>query len=312
MCIVNVLIPGGWGQTYPAGCSYDATDASVGVYKCDFTSVSKPIAYNNFSSPSPQRLEVYRVSGTVTSASLFSGFASFTSTSFDSNYVASLEIECASSTNTTFEVGAFIGMGYLQGITVKNCKLTALAANVLSDFGTVDYFRIEGGSIAALEATSFAGLYVSKLSVPNPSGEFAITNCATPGTFPSTTFDHLTNTKTFNFDNAALTEIAATTFYLNTAVNNIILSNNAITSLANNVLKGLGGLSTLDMTGLKWACSCESLWFLETFPADGINIRGGPVCDTPADYRGIVLKGHSVIEVNVFVAKNIEKFMIFV
>ncbi|OWF35450.1 uncharacterized protein LOC110442951 [Mizuhopecten yessoensis] len=282
LCVLSV--PGGLGQTFPTGCAYDSTDASVGVYNCDFTAITPPLAYSAFSSPYPQRLRIYKVSGTITSGGLFSGFSSFSTADFDSNYVASLEIECVSNTDTTFEAGAFTDMGYLQGVTIKNCKIPTIAANAFSELNVLNYFRIEGGSIAALDSASFAGLNISKLSVPDPSGDFTIKNCATPGTFPANMLDHLTVTKKFDFNNIGLTEVTTSTFSLNKAVTSIALSNNAITALADNVFSGLDGLSTVDMTGLQWACTCEALWFLETFTTAGIDIVGGPVCSTPTDY----------------------------
>ncbi|XP_069107248.1 leucine-rich repeat and immunoglobulin-like domain containing-NOGO receptor-interacting protein 4 [Argopecten irradians] len=282
LCVLSV--PGGLGQTFPTGCAYDATDASVGVYNCDYTALtSTPITYSSFASPYPQRLRIYKVSGTISSA-LFSGFSSFTTSNFDTNYVASLEIECVSNTDTTFNAGTFADMGYLQGVTIKNCKLVSIPASAFAEFGSLNYFRIEGGSIAALDTASFTGVNVSKLAVPDPSGDFTIKNCATPGTFPANMLDHLTTTKKFDFNNAALTEITTTTFALNKAVTSIVISNNAITTLTDNVFEGLDGLSSVDMTGLQWGCTCEALWFLEKFSTAGIEIVGGPVCSTPTDY----------------------------
>lgn len=58
----------------------------IGVYTCDFTNASFPVALSSFSSPNPQRLKITFFNGNLVSSSVFSGFNAYDVSTFDTNY----------------------------------------------------------------------------------------------------------------------------------------------------------------------------------------------------------------------------------
>ncbi|XP_021342516.1 leucine-rich repeat and immunoglobulin-like domain-containing nogo receptor-interacting protein 2 isoform X2 [Mizuhopecten yessoensis] len=281
------------GQSFPSGCAYSSTTGIPGIFTCDFTTVTLPLTFNTFSSPYPQRLVINNVDGQLPASSpsaSFSGFSSMSTANLDTNFPASLEIKCVSNGNLLLFAGTFSGLSYMQELKITNCILSGgLPNNVFSDFGDLDSLIIDGGSINGLNADSLSGLNITKLSIPNALGMFAMMNLAlNTNTFPSGFFYPLSKVKAIILDNLSTSSamsLPTDTFTQNTNVETLSLSHSSLTSLENNVLSSLGALNYLNLTGVKWACTCDSLWILSTISTESINAIGGPVCDTPSDYQ---------------------------
>jgi len=154
-CVFTIVIPNIYGAA-PTGCTLDETDASTGIYKCDMTSVTPPLAMSSFSSPNAQRLKLYNVNGNFVNK--FSGFGSYDSSTQDTNYAASLEIECTSSGTLTLTSASFTDMSHIQVFKITNCAIAAIPSSAFSQFTNLDYFLISGGTIAGLDAGSLTSM----------------------------------------------------------------------------------------------------------------------------------------------------------
>jgi hypothetical protein len=113
----------------PSGCALNEVISLIGRFDCDFNSITFPLTMTDFSSPDPQRLRIYNVSGTFPSPS-FSGFNTFNTGTIDTDYPASLEIECVNGGTLDINAGTFTGMSYLQEFYITNCVISDLPDNV--------------------------------------------------------------------------------------------------------------------------------------------------------------------------------------
>ncbi|XP_033764302.1 leucine-rich repeat transmembrane protein FLRT1-like isoform X2 [Pecten maximus] len=281
------------GQSFPSGCSYSSATGTPGIFTCDFASVTLPLTFSTFSSPYPQRLVINNIDGQLPASSpsaSFSGFSSMSTANLDTNYPASLEVKCTTNGNLVLFAGTFSGLSYMQELKITNCIMSGgLPNNVFSDFGDLDSLIIDGGSISSLNADSLSGLNITKLSIPNAMGMFAMTNLAlSTNTFPSGFFYPLSKVKSIVLDNLATSSalsLPADTFTQNTMMETLSLSHNSLTSLPNNVLSTLGALNYLNLTGNNWECTCDNLWILTTISTKAIDVVGGIVCSSPSDYE---------------------------
>ncbi|XP_069119232.1 reticulon-4 receptor-like 2 isoform X2 [Argopecten irradians] len=281
------------GQSFPTGCSYSSATGIPGIFTCDFASVTLPLAFADFSSPYPQRLVINNVDGQLPASSpsaTFSGFNSMSTANLDTNYPASLEIKCATNGNLVLFAGTFSGLSYMQELKITNCVMSGgLPNNVFSDFVELDSLIIDGGSIASLNADSLSGLNITRLSIPNAIGMFAMINIALgTNTFPSGFFYPLSDVRSVVLDNLATSSaltLPIDTFTQNTKMETLSLSHNSLTSLPDNVLSTLDALSYLNLTGNNWECTCDNLWILNTIRTKAIDVLGGIVCSSPSDYQ---------------------------
>jgi hypothetical protein len=84
---------------------------------------------------------------------------------------------------------------------------------LFSDFGTLNYFKIEGGSIGATQTNSLNGLSVARSSTPNVYGEFAIVDSTiTTGELAAGFLNPLTTVSTILLQNTELNTIDVNTF----------------------------------------------------------------------------------------------------
>ncbi|KAJ8320464.1 hypothetical protein KUTeg_002051 [Tegillarca granosa] len=272
-------------STVPSGCSYDSTD-SVGIYTCDFSQLGFPLVYYGFS-PAPQRLKLKNINGNLPGSGTFSGFSSYSSASFDTNYASSLELECITSAAASLTITGttFSGMGYVQQLKIKNCYTSSFPTSVFSNIIEVDSLIITGGTAAGLASDSFTGLSIKNLSVPNSQSLFEMSNTVLPGgTLPANLLSGFTDVKQIVLDNVGLTSISASDLSSNTMLTYLSLKHNSFTTIPSDLFTGLDGLNLLDVTGIDWDCSCDNLWFLEYAITNGIEITEGVICNTPTSY----------------------------
>lgn len=285
--VVVLMILIQYGQsTAPTGCTFDSSD-SVGIYTCDYTAVTLPLAYSGFS-PAPQRLVINKIEGTLGSGSTFSGFSSFSSASLDKNYIASLDLQCSTSAvvSLTIAAGTFTDMNWVQKLTITNCRIANLPADVFADFGQLDTLIITGGKIDAMDAGAFGNIDIGKLDlIPQAAGLLEFSNLEMPATTLTTgIFTSLVNVSHIKLDNIGLTAVVTTDFSSNTGLHTLTISNNAITTIPSGFFTGLDGIGIVDFSGTSWDCSCTNLWFLTFADTNGIEIQGGANCGTPSTH----------------------------
>ncbi|XP_063410779.1 uncharacterized protein LOC134693795 [Mytilus trossulus] len=269
----------------PAGCALDDTASLIGRFDCEFNSVSFPLVMTDFSSPDPQRIRIYNVSGTLSSPS-FSGFSSFNTGTIDTDYPTLLEIECVNGGTLDISAGTFTGMDYIQEFYITNCVIPDLPDNVFTDFGTLNYFKIEGGSIGVTQTNSLNGLNVARSSSPTPLGAFIIYNSPIiTGELASGFLNPLTTVTTIMLKNTGLDSIEANMFSQNTLVRNLSIAGNNFQVLPTNIFSGLDALMFLDMSDVPFNCSCSNAWFLDYLVEHDISIVGAAVCSEPSSYN---------------------------
>ena len=287
LLVVLVMLIGSSFGASPTGCSYDSSYSSTGIYTCIFGSYTEPLTYSAFSSPRPQRLKITNLSGSFPAGgSAFSGFSSYSSGLFDVNYPASLELVCTGTGTLTLSTGTFTDMGYLQEVKFTHCNIASLTSNMLSNFGSLNSLMFEYGSIASYTADFLTGLTIEAQSVSVPKGELVIKDCTiSPTDIPAGLFDPLTAAKVIRIEHAGVTTINSAAFSLAVKLSYISLSDNSITTLDNNILTGLNSLSTLNLDGLAYDCTCSNLGLLTFASENSVNIPSGLICNTPATYQ---------------------------
>lgn len=269
----------------PVGCALDDTASLIGRYDCDFNEITLPLTMTDFSSPDPQRIRIYNTSGTFPSPS-FAGFGSFNTGTLDTDYPASLEIECVNGGTLTISAGTFDGMGYLQDFYITNCDITDLPTDVFADFGTLNYFKIEGGSIATTQSNSLNGMNILRSGSPTPLGEFVIYNVPiTSGVLASGFLDPITTVSVLILENIGLSSIDVSTFSQNTIVRNLSIAGNELQEFPNNLFSGLDGLMFLNLKSNPLNCSCSDVWFLDYLADQDVKVVGAAVCEEPASYN---------------------------
>lgn len=282
------------GATYPSGCTYQEYTKPIGVYTCDFTNASFPVALSSFSSPNPQRLKITFFNGNLVSSSVFSGFNAYDVSTFDTNYRASLEISCATSGTLGLSTTSFTDMTYIQELRITGCNLdSGIPANVFSGM-QLDYLEIDKGIIASTDSASLTGLTIAKIStVPNPIGGFTIRNAQlTAGELAANFFSPLTSAVSITVDNANLINLTSGMFSSNTALQTINLSRNKFTKVSYNLFSGLKSLTSINMSYIDWDCTCTDLGFQHSLSSNYINLHGNIQCMTPTSYQCKYIHGY--------------------
>ncbi|XP_071146770.1 uncharacterized protein [Mytilus edulis] len=263
----------------PTGCTGDSSDSSIIHYTCDMTSIGGSISFAGFTDSEPQRLTIYSASGTV-SAGTFSGFSAFSGV--NSDYPATLQFLCTGS--LTFSTGTFGDLGYFEEVFIKDCT-TSLIASMFNSLGTANKVSISGGTLSTIDAGTFTSLDITPISTTaSPRGELSIKNVVlTPGTFPSTFFDPLTNIKFIYLENLGLTSVDAAWFSSNTALVYLSLANNQITTLPSTIFDTTLALLYINLHGAPLDCTDTSTtWYYDYTVANNITFDGAAVCSTPA------------------------------
>ncbi|RUS83172.1 hypothetical protein EGW08_009072 [Elysia chlorotica] len=275
-CGVTVL-----AQTIPSGCLYEN-----GIFKCDYRFCT-PLEPSMFD-PSPQRLVIYNIDGGM-NVSMFPSWNTMNNTGFDSNYDASLSLSCLQGGGLMELTSAsFDGMDIWQNVDITNCEIPSLPSRAFSNFGTLNYFGIQGGKVDDVQANALTGLTVRR--DPNsvsPSGELSIIDVEFPDdTFPVAFLSSQESVSTLTIHRAGLASVPSD--FLSHMVNltTLSLDNNEFTELPDTLFNNLKALTTLNAGGIHWDCTCEKLWWIEYVATHGMRITSEMLCYTPLSYYG--------------------------
>nr|XP_011452538.2 leucine-rich repeat-containing protein 4C [Crassostrea gigas] len=273
----------------PQGCSYDSTEL---LHTCNARAWSLPLAFGTFS-PQPQRILLREVDGELPNGSpsgpTFSGFSSINTGTFDSNYAPELIIRCTSNGQLIITQAAFTDMGWVEELTIEDCDILSLPVQVFQNFGNLNRFAIIGGSIDAMVGDSFTGMNVEKMTtVPDPRGEFIIRNSRlVSGGFAFGALFSQANATRVIIENANLKSIQTDMFYALQKMTYLSLSNNPYTYLPTDLFKGINSLTTVDLYGISWACTCTNIWPPTWLGSNNITMNGDAVCGSPTAYENV-------------------------
>ena len=189
MLLLYCLVPGGHGQTMPTGCTYDS-----GMFECDYSTLDSngdiPVPAADFS-PIPQRLRLINLPSSLTSSIFDSDFAALSTSDYDTNYPATLELKCGNSNSTMSISSPFLdNMGHVQDFRIINCHLGNVPSGAFAELGTLDRFSIENGSIASMNSGLLTGVTIKKDPGASPTfpihrGEFAMRHTKLSGSLPA-------------------------------------------------------------------------------------------------------------------------------
>lgn len=272
------------GQTMPAGCTY-----SRGMYECDYTSLSTPISASSFSSPIAQRLRLTNLPSTLTSTLFNSNFGSLSTSSFDTNFAATIELKCSGNSALTIGQAVFTNMAMFYDVKIINCQVT-FNANTFTNFGSLDRVVIENGTIASIDTATFSGVNITKVTTPSPSypvktGEIFIKNSkVTGGTLPATLLSGQTSLVSVSLEGLGLTSIDGDFFSTNTRLRYISLSRNSLTTIPTTLFDNLTSLAEVQLYDTTLPCTCAELWFFDLVESTKMKVYGDIICSSPDAY----------------------------
>lgn len=265
---------------YPSGCNYDSS-SSMGLYTCDFASITLPLPYINFSNPEPQRLVIYDVTGDLSATQLVSGFSAFNYSAVNADYTNYLEIACKTGGSLQISSTMFTDMNYINEFKMTGCNFTSgLPSSAFSTFVELDSLTIEGGVIASTQSDTFSGLNITKISgLPTPQGKLTIKNANIGSNFSVGFFDSLSDLSAIDISGCGMTAIDPNLFLYNNKVTLLNLANNNFTTISSSFLKNMTSLTEVNLDGISFDCStCDNLWFLDHFSAFSMHIKGTFLC----------------------------------
>nr|XP_011452533.2 uncharacterized protein LOC105345886 isoform X1 [Crassostrea gigas] len=265
---------------YPSGCNYDSS-SSMGLYTCDFASITLPLPYINFSNPEPQRLVIYDVTGDLSATQLVSGFSAFNYSAVNADYTNYLEIACKTGGSLQISSTMFTDMNYINEFKMTGCNFTSgLPSSVFSTFVELDSLTIEGGIIASTQSDTFSGLNITKISgLPTPQGKLTIKNANVGSNFSVGFFDSLSDLSAVDISGCGLNAIDPNMFLYNNKIRRLNLANNNFTTISSSFLKNMTSLTEVNVDGISFDCStCDNLWFLDHFSAFSMHIKGTFLC----------------------------------
>ncbi|XP_052717144.1 uncharacterized protein LOC128189535 [Crassostrea angulata] len=265
---------------YPSGCNYDSS-SSMGLYTCDFASITLPLPYINFSNPEPQRLVIYDVTGDLSATQLVSGFSAFNYSAVNADYTNYLEIACKTGGSLQISSTMFTDMNYVNEFKMTGCNFTSgLPSSAFSTFVELDSLTIEGGIIASTQSDTFSGLNITKISgLPTPQGKLTIKNANVGSNFSVGFFDSLSDLSAVDISGCGLNAIDPNMFLYNNKIRRLNLANNNFTTISSSFLKNMTSLTEVNVDGISFDCStCDNLWFLDHFSAFSMHIKGTFLC----------------------------------
>ena len=191
--VLAFILPVALGQTMPGACSYED-----GLYECDYgilqTFGNIPLSASLFT-PIPQRIRMTNLPATLSSTIFDVDFANLSSSDYDENYPATLELKCShpvtsGSSSLTLTSGFLTNMDHIDDFKIIDCHLDNIPAGAFAELGSLDRFTIENGSIASMDAGMLNGITISRVyseyrTFPIATGEFAIRNTKLSGSLPA-------------------------------------------------------------------------------------------------------------------------------
>uniref|UniRef100_K1Q5U9 Uncharacterized protein n=1 Tax=Magallana gigas TaxID=29159 RepID=K1Q5U9_MAGGI len=253
----------------------------MGLYTCDFASITLPLPYINFSNPEPQRLVIYDVTGDLSATQLVSGFSAFNYSAVNADYTNYLEIACKTGGSLQISSTMFTDMNYVNEFKMTGCNFTSgLPSSAFSTFVELDSLTIEGGIIASTQSDTFSGLNITKISgLPTPQGKLTIKNANVGSNFSVGFFDSLSDLSAVDISGCGLNAIDPNMFLYNNKIRRLNLANNNFTTISSSFLKNMTSLTEVNVDGISFDCStCDNLWFLDHFSAFSMHIKGTFLC----------------------------------
>nr|KAG5702483.1 hypothetical protein BaRGS_015115 [Batillaria attramentaria] len=228
-------------------------------------------------------------------ASDFLNFNSVNTSSFDINYPAELTIQCQTGGGglMTLAADSFTNLGYYNNIRIINCEFTAMPASSFANFGTVNYFSLEGGNMDNVDKDALLGLNVQKDSaLPTPLGEFAMIDVdLVPGGLPAGFFSNLTQASAITISNSRLYTVPLDMFSTTTMVTKLTLDNNPFTYIPDNIFGSMPALGQVSMAGINWECTCNNLWWRDYVNSNGISFISPSTCTLPTSFYAVDFGG---------------------
>ncbi|OWF35449.1 platelet glycoprotein V-like [Mizuhopecten yessoensis] len=265
----------------PQGCTYDSSKTE---YSCSARSWSLPLVYSDFDNI-PQVLKLVDIDGSLsyTGPATFSGFENINTALFDGNLVPALHLRCIGGGSLIVYNGTFDNMGWVKELRIFDCMILSLPDDVFSSFGTLNYFSIDGGSISSMGFNCFNGVNIERMdSVPEPLGMLALRNTQiTSGGLPNGVLYSLVNVSTIILDNTHMRVVQKDMFQASTKATHISMKNNPFISLPVDMFEKTTSLTTLELTGIDWVCTCPNLWIWTHLTTYNVSLVGDIVCSSP-------------------------------
>ncbi|XP_033764178.1 uncharacterized protein LOC117345252 [Pecten maximus] len=265
----------------PQGCTYDST---LKEYTCNARSWSPPLVYSDFDNV-PQVLKLIEIDGALsyTGPATFSGFENVNTALFDGNIVPALHIRCVSGGSLIMYNGTFANMDWVKELRIFDCMILSIPDDVFSSFGTLNYFSIDGGSISNMGFNCFNGVNIERMnSVPEPLGMLALRNTQiTSGGLANGVLYSLANVSTIILDNIHVRVIQKDMFQASTKVTHISMKNNPFIALPADMFDKTTSLTTLEISGIDWVCTCPNLWIWSFLSTHNVSLTGDIVCASP-------------------------------
>ncbi|XP_060075670.1 reticulon-4 receptor-like 2 [Ylistrum balloti] len=282
-----VLLTGCFALVFgdPQACTYTETTNS---YECNAHNWALPLQLTQFNN-TPQVLSLVQVNGELPSSApsgpTFDGFEGIDNSTFDTNYVPSLHIRCASTGQLILTSGSFSNMSYIKELRFFDCMILNLADTVFSELVELNYLSFDGGSVSNIGFDAFLGLNIYPMDVPNPMGALAFRNAQiTSSGLPNGALYNLVNITKLIIENSALRVLQPDMFKKSTKLTYISLDKNPFTKITEGLFADLPALTVVSMRSISWDCTCPQLWFEDYFTTNNISMIGDIICDTPSDY----------------------------
>jgi len=289
LLILGCLMLSVRAQTMPTGCTY-----SEGLFTCSYATLNSnsliPLDATGFT-PIPQRLRLTNLPSSLSTAIFNANFASLSTSDYDTNYPATLELECYPGSTLTFTAGWLANMDHIEEFRIINCQMGSIPASAFSEIGTIDRFFVENGTISAMDNGMLTGVSVVRNSSASPAfpkhhGEIRFINTKFSGTLDGAVFGSQSGVYSMVLRNMGLTTIPSNLLDGLTSVRYLDLSHNPFTSLPDTLFANLTSLGEIRMHGIDIdVCSCASLWFLDYAYQNMLSFHGDVVCTNTSGHE---------------------------
>lgn len=271
----------------PTGCVYDYNE---GIFTCDYRSCL-PLNGSEFIPP-PQRLVINNIYGTFTPTD-FVEFANANITALDTNYDATLTLECywgsGPSSLLTFNETTFDGFTWYKNVHIKYCEIEYLIPRAFQYLETLNFLGFEGGYINYVSAEAMQGLNIE----PDPTavvplGELSFIDVdLIVGGFKNGFLDPLENMTILTVKHSRFVILLNDAFKNLHRVHTLVLDDNPFTYLPQEAFRNMTSLNRVSVENIAWACGCGNMWFIPEWNRLGISLLSEANCATPENAAGM-------------------------
>lgn len=125
------------------------------------------------------------------------------------------------------------------------------------------------------------------LGVKVPDGTFSIRNSVMEnGQIPNGALYSVPNIRHVIFDNLKLSTLQGDLFFATKELVSMTLNNNVFTSLPTKLFDKITMLTTVNLYGVTWDCTCDSLWWLTSLQTNNISLHGDVICSNTSTFPG--------------------------